>query len=345
MKSPFTGGEVQIKKEIRAQRFRKELFDVQFQFYLCKDTGEQFTDEDMDTANINQVYNQYRVKYGIPFPDEIKSIREQYGLSASKMSEILGLGANIYRNYETGEVPSVSNGRLIQLAKQPEEFRRLLALSENELTAEEVQKINKKIKQALAYRGSTESMEEALLLGSGMPGITNGYRAPDLLKVNHMVLFFSKQLEPFKTKLNKLLFYTDFFHFKRTGFSISGLTYKAIQNGPVPNHYDLLFDDCVKKGFVSVVNHDYGNYTGEQFQAHEGAVFLDTIFTPGELKALELVAKYFESDNARQIAKKSHEEDGWKDNINDHNVISYAYGFDLKYPIAEDLSLTRVAAT
>lgn len=343
MNSPFTGGEVQINKETRTLTYRKELFDVLYQFYVCKDTGEQFTDEDMDTANINQVYNQYRVKYGIPFPDEIKATREQYGLSASKMAEILGLGTNVYRNYEAGEVPSVSNGRLIQLAKQPEEFRRLLALSENELTSEEVQKINKKITQVLASRKSIENFEEFLILGSGKPGITNGYRVPSLLKVNNMVLFFSEKLSPYKTKLNKLLFYTDFFHFKRTGYSVSGLTYIAIQNGPVPKNYDLLFDDCVKKGLVNIVNHDYGDYTGEQYHASSKATFQGSIFTRDEIKALEIVTEYFAKDNSKQIAEKSHEEEGWKDNINTHDVISYKYGFDLKYPLSEDSSLTHCA--
>ncbi len=79
--------------------FRKETFQIQFQYYLCKDTGEQFTDDELDEVNTNQVYNQYRAKYGIPFPDEIKAIREQYGLPANKMAEILGLGVNVYRNY------------------------------------------------------------------------------------------------------------------------------------------------------------------------------------------------------------------------------------------------------
>lgn len=343
MNSPFTGGEVQIKKETRKLNYRKEAFDVQYQFYVCKDTGEQFTDEDMDTANINQVYNQYRVKYGIPFPDEIKSTREQYGISASKMAEILGLGTNVYRNYEAGEVPSVSNGRLIQLAKQPEEFKRLLELSENELTPEEVQKINKKIKQVISYQESIENFENYIMLGPSKPSMDNGYRVPNLQKVNNMVLYFSKKLKPYKTKLNKLLFYTDFFHFKRTGFSVSGLTYKAIQMGPVPRNYDLLFDDCVKKNFVTIRYHNYGEFVGEQYNASENAVFEKELFDETELNAMKAIANYFKNDSIKQIVKKSHEENGWIDNIQEYDIISYEYGFDLKYPITEDVSLTHCA--
>ena len=71
---------------------------------------------------MNQVYNQYRDKFNIPFPDEIMLIREKYGLSAIKMSEILGFGINSYRQYEAGEMPSVANAKLIQMADDPKKF-------------------------------------------------------------------------------------------------------------------------------------------------------------------------------------------------------------------------------
>ena len=50
-------------------------------------------------------------KYAIPFPDEIKRVRELYGISALRMSKLLGFGDNQYRKYEEGEMPSVSNGK------------------------------------------------------------------------------------------------------------------------------------------------------------------------------------------------------------------------------------------
>jgi hypothetical protein len=43
-----------------------------------------------------------------------------------------------------------------------------------------------------------------------------------------MVVFFTESMQPWKTKMNKLLFYSDFLMFKQTGFSISGIQYRAI---------------------------------------------------------------------------------------------------------------------
>ncbi len=333
MKSPFTGGEATLQKEIRTMNFRKEPFQVWFQFYKCMDSSEQFTDEELDEVNINQIYNQYRAKYGIPFPDEIKAIREQYGLSAHKMSEILGLGINVYRNYEAGEVPSVSNGRLIQMAKDPKEFKKLIDFGKNEFTAEELEKINRKINTTLDRWDENDTIYESIMLGEKRPWLFNGYRIPDLQKVNNLVLYFAEKVRPFKTKMNKLLFYADFFHFKKTGFSITGLTYQAIQKGPVPRHYDWIFDNSMEKKFIKIKLHDYGNYMGEQFLPTGEVAFDKDLFVPSELKAMEVVTASFKKATVNEIVNKSHEEKAWNDNVNEFEIINYNYGFELKYPV------------
>ena len=99
-------------QEVRTITFRKEEFSY-IHTGIIDEEGEMWTTTEMDEANIFQVYNQYRVKHGIPFPGEISGIREHYGLSAAKMAQILGFGINQYRMYEDGEVPSVSNARTI----------------------------------------------------------------------------------------------------------------------------------------------------------------------------------------------------------------------------------------
>ncbi len=115
MKSPFTGNEMSLLIENTHLKFRKEEIPVQYHYYECSETKERFTTTELDNLNLTQVYNTYRTIHNLPFPDEIKKIREYYNLPASKMSEILGFGINTYRNYENGEIPSDSHARLIQL--------------------------------------------------------------------------------------------------------------------------------------------------------------------------------------------------------------------------------------
>jgi len=69
-------------KEPGKLTYRKEDFSFNFHGYRCEDSKEQFTTTALGNINIGQAYNQYREKYNIPFPEEIKAIRKKYELSA-----------------------------------------------------------------------------------------------------------------------------------------------------------------------------------------------------------------------------------------------------------------------
>lgn len=71
MKSPITGSEMILQKEKRTLSFRKEEFEVEYHYYLCTDSKEQFEDDQLADLNVTQVYNQYRERLKLPFPDEI----------------------------------------------------------------------------------------------------------------------------------------------------------------------------------------------------------------------------------------------------------------------------------
>ncbi len=329
MKSPFTGGEVTLQKEHRTLSYRKEEFEVLYHYYICNDSNEQFTDEELDAVNINQVHNQYRAKYGIPFPEEIISIREKYGLSASKMSEVLGFGANTYRAYEAGEVPSVSNGKFLQQIKDAHVFKSVLE-SSNQFEDDELQKLHRKIDTVRRGWKAFENHYERFLLGDNTPNEFTGYKSPHLEKIANMILFFAEHAKPYKTKLNKLLFYSDFNHYKKTCFSISGARYLAIQMGPVPKNFGGIFDYAVNHNYVNVdvVYFEYGN-VGEQFVPNGQRTFDESLFVASEINALETIANKFKADSTKEIIEKSHKETAWTDNVEGYKEIPYKHGFNL----------------
>lgn len=332
MKSPFTGGKVRREKEGQNLEYRKESFQIVYHYFVCEDSGERFTTDDSDSLNIVQVHNQYRSKYGIPFTDEIKAIREKYGLSAIKMSEVLGLGANVYRNYEAGEMPSVATGRLIRIAEDPQEFEKLVQLSKNVLESHEFEKLQKKIHASMNGWEAVNKQLEGWLFGSKMPDIYNGYRVPSIKKIGNIAQYFAQEMKPFTTALNKLLFYSDFGHFKNYGYSISGISYKAIQKGPVPTNYGGIYARLVNEGYVHVEEVDFGEFVGEQFRAEKN-IDLQTvgIFSETEIKTIQKVADRFRKLTTKQIVKASHEEVAWKQNAEDFDRINYLFGFDLKH--------------
>ena len=231
MKSPVTGKEMIPEKEKRTLVFRKESFEVVYHFYRDPETGDTFVDDRLETLNISQLYNQYRERLQLPFPEEIKAIRKKYGVSARKMSDILGFGPNTYGNYEKGEIPSKTNARIIQLASEPKEFLKLARYSGNLTSA-----LERKITEA----EKTDPEDFFSKITDNTPGRYTGYRMMVSEKVYQMVRYFAEVLQPWKTKLNKLLFYADFLHYKMHGISISGLKYAAIDHGPVPDNYEIL---------------------------------------------------------------------------------------------------------
>ena len=63
MKSPYTGEEMSIKKEMRKMSFRKDEFDVVIHTYKCGETGEQFEDEHFSELNYKQEDNLHLYMY------------------------------------------------------------------------------------------------------------------------------------------------------------------------------------------------------------------------------------------------------------------------------------------
>jgi putative zinc finger/helix-turn-helix YgiT family protein len=329
MKSPITGKEMELRKEVREIEFRKENFEVIFHYYYCKDSKEQFTDTLVDELNMNQLYNQYREKHKLPFPEEIKAIREQYDLPATKMAEVLGFGINSYRNYEAGEVPSASNGKLIQLAASPKRFKDLLELCED--CDEKVKNKTLALIEDLITENKKEhfAFEDHLLDGK-LPDEYTGYRKSNFNKFKEMVVFFTEKLQPWKTQLNKLLFYADFLNYKRTGFAISGVQYRAINMGPVPNNFNSIFEYLAEKDHVDVWFTEFPNGAiGEHFKPHSKRKFDASLFDAHELKAMKDVVANFKNKSTKDLIEISHKEKAWKDNQKDKKIISYNYAFEL----------------
>ena len=149
IESPFTGGKVYEVHDVEEKTFRGEKYAVNVRYYLCEDTGEQFTTTEQDNLWTGELYDQYRKKHGIPSAQEIKALREKYGLNRTQLSRMLGFGINQLKNYEDGQVPSESNGKMLRIISNPLTMMALLEISRNEFQASEYDRVKGKI--ALNY--------------------------------------------------------------------------------------------------------------------------------------------------------------------------------------------------
>src|SRR5690606_16846755 len=121
--------------------------------------------------------------FNIPFPDEIKKIREKYSLSALKMSEILGFGVNSYRQYESGEIPSTANAKLIQMIDDPKKFIDMVELCgtlEDHFKEKYIQKAQVLVEEK--ERNTFKLNFNEYLLGNHLADIYSGYRNPNIEK-------------------------------------------------------------------------------------------------------------------------------------------------------------------
>lgn len=332
MKSPITGKEMALNRENSSLTFRKEDFTIFSHYFVCEDSGEQFTSTELDELNILQVHNQYRDKHNLPFPSEVKEIRNRYGLSASKMSEILGLGTNSYRNYENGEVPSNSNGRLIQLISDPNKFKDIVYLCDT-LSVDEKSRLLIRVNELIqkSNKNTFSTNMEDYLLGSRLPDSLTGYVKPDFSKLTEMVKFFAERIEPWKTILNKLLFYSDFLAYRSNCYSMSGVRYRAIKMGPVPNNYNSIYEFMFNNKQIDIINIPFSDTVfGFQFKKAESKEFNPQIFSQSEIDILEIVCSNFSAMNTNQVIEFSHNEKAWIENESERKLIDYNYAFDIE---------------
>lgn len=326
MRSPFTGGEAILLTETRKAVFRKEEYEYTYICYKCVDTEETFTTTQMDVVNTAQIYNGYRNRHGIPFPDEIKDIRSRYELSASKMSKILGFGDNQYRLYENGEMPSLANGRVLKAIQSPRTFETFVDAAKGVLSDEEHLKLKKRLEE-YEEKAFMDGLFCNLIYGDGARNKYNGYAMLSISRLKNVVLFFIEKFNGvFVTQMNKLLFYADFLSYRESGQAMTGLTFKAIQYGPVPNRWDKVYAllDDIYQIEVEGKNGNIGNKLVSDISCDLSS------FTNEQMEVLEKVYTTFKNDSSVSISQKSHDELAWIDNNELHSFIDFKYAFFLK---------------
>ena len=329
VESPYSDGKAELKYEITEETFRKEKFNVRKYFYKCRKTGKEFTTTEVGDINITQIFNLYRERKKVLFPEQIKEMRERYGLSAAKMSEVLGFGANTYSNYEKGEIPNESNSTLLNQAYKTKEFLSIIKEKEDLFSEKQYAKLLKRVEE-LTANDEERRLKEFLFPGIQRPTEYTGYRLPDIEKIANMVLYFLKDPYTYITRLNKYLFYTDFLNFRNTGYSISGLDYYAIQYGPVPSSYEMIYSILLRDEYIGYKN-KFGKDGNEESKYTPLKKFNKDIFSRQETEMLENVYEKLRFEKTQKIIEMSHEEEAWKKNQKQKGRISYMkYGFDIK---------------
>ncbi len=323
------------EKETDFERImKKETFNVKgepivvaVEYIRCKNCGDEVLDPGVNHDPFDLAYREYRRKHTLLQPEEIESWRKVHHLTQGELAKLLGIGVATINRYENGALQNESHENLLRLAMDSSNLLKLIEKSE--VVFSETRK--KKLLEIL--RESEEiscSLDDTIMInfGGAEKNSLNGFRKLDLSKLYNAVLFFSRG-GVLKSKLNKLLFYADFKHFKEYTLSITGLRYAHLPYGPVPDNYAMYYATLFSKGLVEFIEEPYPKgYVGEIIKTVKEPDL--NIFSPSELRIMASVMEDFKEYTATQIQEFSHKEKGYQQTA-DGEIISYIYANELNY--------------
>ena len=115
-----------------------EQIEVDAQVMVCAECGEDIFCEKLDSETLLLAYNEYRRRHKLLLPDEIKNIREQYGLSQRSFAKLLNWGDKTINRYENGSIQDKVHNSLLIFLRDPRNMRTYV--TENEIVISEKQK-------------------------------------------------------------------------------------------------------------------------------------------------------------------------------------------------------------
>lgn len=315
--------------ELREESFnvRGVSIKINSEVRVCIVCNNPVFDEYLDGLNINKAFEVYRKEHQLMTKEEIVDIRKKYGLSQRGLATLLGWGPATVARYETGAIPSNSHHLVLMNLRDNIDFvNKVYSENKEKLAKLDYRRMKEKLNDQKALFNESDSV---VLLAKKMNEVEDlvyqGYVNFNFNKMSEMVSYLTNKLDRVsKTKLMKLLFYSDFRNFKENGLSMSGMTYRHLPFGPVPDHHYLILNILSEMGHISL--EPFENYEGEYVSSEQD---LNTSeFDSDEVKILESVINDFKDMNASQISEYSHREKAYIE-TEDKEYISYEYADSL----------------
>jgi putative zinc finger/helix-turn-helix YgiT family protein len=325
-----------LEKRSETYPVRGEDTTISADVRVCGKCGGDVYDKRLDSCNLRKAFDSYRNKHGVVTPDEIRSMRENYGLSQRSLGALLGWGEITIHRYENASLPDESHNQVLRLIQDPLNMERLFTHYGERLRSTTRKQLSDRLAELLTEDPSGKVVELlARVARHKEANLLTGFRpfAPETL-MEMMVFYADKPGGVLKTKLNKLLWYADFLHFRQHSVSISGAQYIHLPYGPVPDDYLAYLYSLCAEGALSIEEKDLGGeFVGENIKA---------LRTPDEdvlppagtaRKVLEGVYQYFKNHSSKRISELSHKEEAYR-RTEPQEPISYEFADSLLVNIA-----------
>jgi hypothetical protein len=134
-------------------------------------------------------------------------------------------------------------------------------------------------------------------------------------------------------KLNKILYYADFYAYRKLGASITGAEYQKLPDGPAPRQFlptraTLLADRSIQLEYVQRFNFVQQRVVPRREPDYKH-------FTKEEIEVVNEVIDALRGKSARDVSDMSHEEMGWR-LVDFYQTIPYRTAWLSAEPLSED---------
>jgi putative zinc finger/helix-turn-helix YgiT family protein len=313
----------------RDYEIRGEIISVKVNVLRCKECGKEFDPPDLYPDPLEIAYREYRRKNQMLQPEEIKELRISLGLTQKELAQLLGWGGATLSRYENGALQDDAHNTTLLLLRDPQNVLRLVESNPKAISPDKLSRL------VINLSGMIEDGELSFRqiyerrFGRYPIDIYSGYRRLDLNKLFSSILYFCSNTEIVKTKLNKLLFFSDFKHFKEYAVSITGSRYAHLPYGPAPDRYSF---------YIAALHEDEGSLAIEEkyFNDYPGEVLIALkspdlgLFSASEIQVLSEVNHLLAGHSAKALSDLSHREKGYLDTL-DGELISYEYADHLHF--------------
>ncbi len=304
---------------------RGEEITVPVEYFKCSQCGHDFEDPQSKHDPLTLAYEEYRRRHGFMHPEEIRELRQRYGFTQKDLAKLLGWGEVTLSRYENGALQDETHNTILQFMKEPHNLLHLIKQKGDFLPLDKREKLISLLGNEIEETQSFPLIF-AELFGKYRPDILSGFQKFNLSKLFQAIIFFCVG-GALKTKLNKLLFYADFKHYKEYTTSITGLRYVHLMYGPVPDNYEFYYATLQNEKVIKVDEIFIGDYVGENLVSIGEPDF--SIFESSEINTLIAVKDFFRNFSASTIKEFSHKEKGYQE-TNDGQIIPYSYGDSLR---------------
>ena len=300
--------EARLEHRIETLPVKGEPTSYDAEVAVCPCCGEVIGDSRIEEGNLRRAYSAYCAAHDLVAPDEVRELRNSYGLSLREFSKFLGFGEQTIARYEAGAIPDDSHNTMLKLASTAEGAASLLSVRESQLSERTASAVRRFIESKApltglaaafaAYQWPTQEM--------ATPSGRNGFRSFSMERVAAVVCELAARCKDlYKTKLQKAMFFTDFLCYARTSRSMTGLAYAHANCGPVMGDRDRIVAGLQDAGFVELTEKGWGEVVVPT-RCPEGVLSED------EIQLVAEVADFVNTfGTSSEISSFSHELDAW----------------------------------